>query len=101
MKMPDGYVVIESIKQAFEVFAAMELPDEEQKCTISRESALALVATFEQVKRERDAAVEDLAIHKFCHFCAEDPIAEEASKCPSCVNKCNWQWRGVKDGDQQ
>lgn len=56
-----------------------------------------LAAELEQVTRERDAAVKDLAIHKFCHLCAEDPIAEEASKCPSCVNKCYWQWRGVKE----
>ena len=115
MKTPDGYLVIESIKQAFDTFAAMELPIEEQKCTISREAATALFATFEQVKRERDAAVRQMLEadknNPFaCMFCKHDEVCDGRMyicgdcnmncPCNTCCDHSNWQWRGVKDGDQ-
>lgn len=49
---------------------------------------------LEQVTRERDAAVEDLKIHKFCHHCIEGD--HESERCYTCDHKCNWQWRGVR-----
>ena len=50
-----------------------------------------------QAERERDAAVEDLAVIKFCALCEEDENTQEygSDRCHSCVNKCNWKWRGV------
>lgn len=53
-------------------------------------------AMLETRTKERDAAVRDLEIHKFCHLCAEDAVAD-SEKCYTCSNKCYWQWRGVRE----
>ena len=66
-----------------------------------------LVAELEQVKRERDAAVEDL--RGACAFCAHvreclvtgctGDMGEACKQCPceTCFHDSNWQWRGVKE----
>ena len=50
-----------------------------------------------QVERERDAAVADLAVIKFCALCKEDANTREygSDKCHACINKSEWEWRGV------
>lgn len=62
-----------------------------------------LEAELEQVKRERDAAVETW--RGFCAKCEwvkrqflSDGRMDD--RCKTCRenNKCNWQWRGVKEG---
>ena len=61
-----------------------------------------LEAELEQVKRERDAAVETW--RGFCAKCEwvkrqflSDGRMDD--RCKTCRenNKCNWQWRGVKE----
>lgn len=92
--------IVEAIKQAFDVFTAMELPIEEQKCEITRDAAMTLIAELEQVTRERDAAIKGL--HGDCWECAHRGNWEV---CTDCVHfsplddygkKDNWQWRGVE-----
>lgn len=42
--------VVDTIKEAFAVFDAMELPMEERECTLSYDAAMAIVDGFEQLK---------------------------------------------------
>lgn len=51
---------------------------------------------LEQVKRERDAAVKDLAVIKFCALCRNDDTNDDLPfACTWCgSSKQNWQWRG-------
>ena len=54
-----------------------------------------LAAELEQVKRERDAAVEDLRTKAYyCETCAH---YTPGYFCSGCRNKSNWQWRGAKE----
>lgn len=49
-----------------------------------------------KMKYERDAAVKDMAVIKFCHTCKWDKYSvDESDICYSCVNKCYWEWRGL------
>ena len=59
---------------------------------------IALENELRKVKRERDAAVEDMKIHKFCHHCVEGD--RESERCYSCDHKCNWQWRGAREDEK-
>lgn len=59
-----------------------------------------LSAELEQVKRERDAAVEDLKYAgsmdgEFCSICKYQPEAECEKRNCECID-C-FEWRGVKD----
>ena len=60
-----------------------------------------LSAELEQVKRERDAAVEDLK--GLCDVCAhrvtcDGPWCGDCDEFNGCTSPCNnWQWRGVKE----
>ncbi|MBR6767387.1 MAG: hypothetical protein IKM02_05495 [Clostridia bacterium] len=45
--------IVETIKEGFGVLDAMDLPAEEQKCEITRDAAMTLIAELEQVARER------------------------------------------------
>lgn len=64
-----------------------------------------LSAELEQVKRERDAAVESM--RGWCAFCAHDErgkLLRESPVCLACMHNMddedledNWQWRGVKE----
>lgn len=48
-------LVIESMKQALDVFEKMELPFEEREFNLEYDSVMAIISGFEQVTRERDA----------------------------------------------
>lgn len=62
------------------------------------EVASAYEKDIEKLERERDAAVKDVAIIKFCHACKHDKNSvDESDICWSCVNKCYWEWRGVQE----
>ena len=94
--------VVETIKQAFSVFADMELPMEERVCMLSHDAAMTLIDELERVKRERDAAVEDLRNGAYCGDCVNYTTAIEVEPCKACLanrgfTKPNWQWRGVKE----
>lgn len=55
---------------------------------------------IQQLERERDAAVEDLKVYKFCTFCKHDKDnldTNKSSPCFGCSSKSNWQWRGVQE----
>lgn len=100
--------VAETIKQACDVFAAMELPMAERECTLSYDAAMTLVEELEQVKqerdglsimltsatsaaetykRERDAAVEALRTKAYyCETCAH---YTPGYFCSGCRNKSN------------
>jgi hypothetical protein len=61
-----------------------------------------LSAELEQVKQERDAAVEDLRSAAYCGDCVNYTTAIENEPCKACLvnrgfTKPNWQWRGVKE----
>ena len=100
--------IVESITQACDVFAAMELPMGERECTLSYDAAMTLVKELERVKRERDAAVEELKEYLTCHGCVNDDFCKKdypmcdgcaLKKCPcySCTGLSNWQWRGPQE----
>ena len=62
-----------------------------------------LRAELEHVKRERDAAVEDLCefCYDLCKVCISSDVDVTHEPCKSCgavIDKGNWQWRGVKEG---
>lgn len=83
---------------------------EDNEClfTAAAKAIESLAAELEQVKRERDAAVEDLK--GLCDICAHfktcdgpwcgdcDSFDECKSPCRTCLAESNWQWRGVKEG---
>lgn len=61
-----------------------------------------LSAELEQVKQERDAAVEDLRSAAYCGDCVNYTTAIEVEPCKACFanrgfTKPNWQWRRVKE----
>ena len=62
-----------------------------------------LAAELEQVKRERDAAVEDVAKLKRCEHCRgyEEFLKPDGNieRCNECEERSHWQWRGVKKED--
>lgn len=62
-----------------------------------------LAAELERVKRERGAAVKDVEElcknpHSACHYCNSHSEKYVSNDCMDCVNACNWQWRGVREG---
>lgn len=80
-------------------YADVELVQHEQS---QADRIAKLEAELEQVKRERDAAVETW--RGFCAKCEwvkrqflSDGRMDD--RCKTCRenNKCNWQWRGVKE----
>ena len=93
--------VVDTIKEAFAVFDAMELPMEERECTLSYDAAMAIVDGFEQLKsaqpqwisvEERlptkdDASAGGLVL---CICCDENgkPMMKEMHA---------WHWSVVKD----
>lgn len=99
--------IIDSIKQACNVFAAMELPMAERECTLSYDAVMTLVKEMETIQRERDAAVEDMK--GICSLCAHERMCEGywcgdcnefdvcEAPCKNCDSIENWQWRGVKE----
>lgn len=99
----EARIVVDTIKQAFDIFSKMELPTGEQECTLSRDSAMSLIdeieslsAQLEQVTRERDAAVEDLSAHRPCDACGYEPQEDACMRCRSYAERPYWKWRGVE-----
>lgn len=117
----EAKIVIESMRQAFETFADMELPIGERKCTLAYESVMALINGFDEAqhkeenlrkmidrlcvaldtaKKERDAAIADLNYAgspdgEFCSICAyrrEEDCEKRKFEHVHC-----WQWRGAED----
>lgn len=100
--------VIDAMKQALDIFDKMELPVEERKCTLEYDSVIAIIKAFEQVTRERDAAVE--CLRGRCFACANAIPSEKIPKMNTCEHLTaavavggygktvcdNWQWRGVE-----
>ena len=65
-----------------------------------------LTAELEQVKRERDAAVEDLRCSARCIYCEHYAKSTQEEPCNTCMNyldysKTKWQWRGVKEENDE
>lgn len=58
-----------------------------------------LEAKCHQLERERDAAVETIKEETGCRYCAKYTFTEDyvSNDCLDCINKCNWEWRGVKE----
>lgn len=64
----------------------------------------ALRKELEQVKRERDAAVEDLKkmgeFRPYCGLCAHEKVGIDEDPCGTCREgyfENNWQWRGAQE----
>lgn len=79
--------------------------DEKEKYYDQMIDALAATdsAELEQVKRERDAAIESW--RGFCAKCTWNgkqylSDGKMDDRCKTCRdnNKCNWEWRGIKEG---
>lgn len=74
-----------------------------------------LAAELVQVKRERDAAVEDIYSMKACALCKHYPSGEECETyfllcnecdnenciCKECVDGKKMEWRGVQEVDNE
>lgn len=57
-----------------------------------------LLAECEKLERERDAAVDYLAIAAECKACKHFSHAASEEPCRSCgVGRSNWEWCGVKE----
>lgn len=58
-----------------------------------------LHSAYEAMKREHDAAVEYLAVSRYCMTCTYDNVLK-CDKCKGCfmtTTRPNWQWRGVQE----
>lgn len=54
-----------------------------------------LHSAYDAMKRERDAAVEDMKhMHLACETCIH---YTPGYFCPGCKSRSNWQWRGVQE----
>lgn len=55
-----------------------------------------LYGELKQVKRERDAAMQDLI--PSCSICVHNRgLKKWDDECNDCYDKSKWQWRGVKE----
>lgn len=80
-------------------------------CEAAADLIESLSTELEQVKRERDAAVEDIYSMKACALCKHYPSGEDCETyfllclecdkenciCKGCVNGEKLEWRGVKE----
>lgn len=69
-------------------------------CMEAAEALSMIRDELEQVKKERDAAVEDLRVASIegymdCNWCAGK---KDQTQCYNCSFANNWQWRGLKEG---
>lgn len=67
------------------------------------EQATALVGAYDAMKNERDAAVEYLAVARYCMTCIYNNVLK-CDKCKGCfmtTTRPNWQWRGVQEGNYE
>jgi len=117
----EARIVVDTIKQAFDIFSKMELPTGEQECTLSRDSAMSLIDEIESLStqldqvtrerdglnimltqaqamletrtKERDAAVNIMAENPRCETCKH---YTPGYFCVGCRRGDKWQWRGVE-----
>ena len=55
---------------------------------------------LERVRRERDAAIDDIELGVCCETCKHDNDDDEERFCHGCIRatcRGNWEWRGVRD----
>jgi hypothetical protein len=106
----NGYPLAEKNANRCALYAERSLLTQERERNIQIQDELnkdivMLMAELEQVKRERDAAVEDMAgicrKHNVCDGCKNDDAAYIPNDCIDCANACNWQWRGVKEAEHE
>lgn len=64
-----------------------------------------LVADIDVVRKERDAAIEEITVYHYCRSCKHRGVSELSEPCHSCnqcwggADKNNWEWCGVQDGN--
>lgn len=54
---------------------------------------------YDKMRRERDAAADDIELGVCCETCKHDNDDDEGVLCVGCVrvtSRGNWEWRGVK-----
>lgn len=76
-----------------------ELAEARKDIDMLGEQAVALDSAYDAMKRERDAAVED--IFPLCTNCKHEKLGYGVGPCPTIeefvTTDCsNWQWRGVE-----
>lgn len=86
-------------------------PYAEDGCATNREMIDAL-EYIQQLERERDAAVKqlkdvDTVDLLYCSHCKHEELCddnlnscddyEKDCPCHTCVDMCNWQWRGIQE----
>lgn len=95
------YALQASIRNGFHSVGNAEFS---MRCTEMMHVIESLSAELEQVKRERDAAVEDVRLAVCddlkCSTCMYK--GNESHMCDDCdvYTFCNWQWRGVKEENE-
>ena len=55
---------------------------------------------YDKMRRERDAAADDIELGVCCETCKHDNDDDEGAFCVGCVRVTgigNWEWRGVKN----
>lgn len=98
--MIDGKAFVEVLRNACKDISLALLQGGRKKSIALDEAHSHLQAAaiiIETLERERDAAVRDLAVIKFCAVCRNDDTKDKLPfACTSCGSgKQNWRWRGV------
>lgn len=99
-------------QEVITALSALQAENEQLRAGLEREKTMhqhtaevawAHEAELEKVRRERDAAIKDWK--GFCTKCAwngKQYLADGQmdARCKTCREngKCNWEWRGVKEG---
>lgn len=82
------------------VSLSTELEKEQEMRQHADEVATLFMKENEKLKRERDAAVEDLRQLKTCKNCVgyAEFLKEDGNidRCMECDDRSHWQWRGMK-----
>lgn len=89
--------IVETIKEAFEVLSAMELPAEEQKIEITRDAAMTLIAQIEQAEPVRHGYwIQNKSVPDY-NSCSDCQVTQKMRKvcgayllpkyCPDCGAK--------------
>ena len=110
----------EEIKKGLECCAYVNAPCEgcpfrtDIICECIQHMSKCALTYIQQLERERDAAVKQLkdvdTVDLFCcSHCKHEELCdynlnscddcEKDCPCHTCVDMCNWQWRGVEGGE--
>jgi len=102
MQVPDKHETVEALR----LFVSFYHPklNATNPCGLMKAAAdliESLSAELEQVKRERDAAMQDLI--PSCSICVHNRgLKKWDDECIDCYDKSKWQWRGVNGkGDEK